>query len=103
MFSAAELKRYQEAWARPGAMTAMLNWYRAAPRVPTERLPHLRVPVPTLVLWGARDPFLKRALATDSMAFCDDGRLTFLEEATHWLQHEEAARVNELTDAFFAR
>lgn len=101
-FNAADLERYRAAWARPGAMTAMLNWYRAATRVPTERLPSMRVTVPTLVLWGARDQFLGRELATDSMPFCDDGRVVFLEEATHWVQHEEAARVNELVDSFFA-
>jgi pimeloyl-ACP methyl ester carboxylesterase len=68
--------------------------------VPTARLPHLRVTVPALILWGARDPFLRRSLATDSVAFCEDGRLLFLEEATHWVQHEEAERVNGLLDAF---
>lgn len=101
-FSAADLERYREAWARPGAMTAMLNWYRAAARVPTERLPNMRLTVPTLILWGARDQFLGRELATDSVPFCDDGRVVFLEEATHWVQHEEATRVNELVGSFFA-
>jgi hypothetical protein len=35
-----------------------------------------------------------------SIDFCDDGRLAFFEEATHWVQHEEAERVNELIDTF---
>jgi len=30
-FSPADLRRYREAWSRPGAPTAMLNWYRALP------------------------------------------------------------------------
>jgi epoxide hydrolase 4 len=101
-FTAATLKHYREAWERPGAITAMLNWYRAAARLPTERLSSLRVIAPTLIIWGARDPFLGRTLATDSFPFCDDGKLIFLEDATHWLHHEEAPRVNQAIASFFS-
>lgn len=100
-FSEGELDEYRRAWARPGAMTAMLNWYRAAGKRPNEgsgRSPQIRVP--TLILWGARDVALDRSLASESVALCDDGRLIFFEEATHWLQHEEAQRVNPLIAEF---
>ena len=89
-----DLAVYRTAWAQPGALTAMLNWYRAALRAAGTRLPRLRVGVPTLVLWGARDPFLGREMAEPSVALCDDGRLEIFESATHWLQHDEAEAVS---------
>ena len=80
----------------------MVNWYRADLRSVGTRLPRLRVGVPTLVLWGARDPFLGREMAEPSVALCDDGRLEFFETATHWLQHDEADAVNDRLRRFLA-
>ncbi|AWK88109.1 alpha/beta fold hydrolase [Azospirillum thermophilum] len=93
-FSADELARYREAWGRPGALTAMLNWYRALRRNP--RPPAVGIPVPTLILWGDRDAFLDSSLADEAAALCDDARVVHLPRATHWVQHEEADTVNRL-------
>jgi pimeloyl-ACP methyl ester carboxylesterase len=94
-FSDEDLARYRQAWSRPGALTAMVNYYRAALQSRGPR-PSLRVTVPTSIVWGARDAFLGRELAADSAAFCDDVRVTYLEDATHWVQHEEALRVADI-------
>jgi pimeloyl-ACP methyl ester carboxylesterase len=92
-FSATDLDRYRAAWRQPGAYTAMVNWYRAAVRErPTPRT--TRVRVPTRVLWGARDQFLAREMARESVDYCDDGSLRYFETATHWLQHEEPEAVS---------
>jgi epoxide hydrolase 4 len=101
-FTDEDLRLYRDAWSQPGAMTAMLNWYRAAARRSSRLGPHLRVTVPTLLLWGARDRALLREMAPPSIGLCDDGRLVFFEEATHWVQHEEADRVNPLLVEFFS-
>jgi pimeloyl-ACP methyl ester carboxylesterase len=93
-FSEADLALYRAAWERPGAMTAMIDYYRAALRAPPRQPLDQRVRVPTLLLWGARDRFLGREMALPSIDRCDDGRLVFLEEATHWLHHEEPEEVN---------
>jgi pimeloyl-ACP methyl ester carboxylesterase len=93
--TADDLARYREAWAQPGALTAMVNWYRAAFRAPGRRLATPRVRVPTLVLWGACDRFLGRELVAPSAALCDEARVVFYEGATHWVQHDEAEAVNE--------
>ncbi len=93
-FTDADFARYREAWSRPGAFPAMVNWYRAALRAPPAIPADARVHVPTLVLWGAKDRFIRRKYAEKSAAMCDDGRLEVFEEATHWVQHEEAGRVN---------
>jgi pimeloyl-ACP methyl ester carboxylesterase len=35
------------------------------------------------------------------LQYCADGKLTYFPDATHWLQHEEPERVNELLIEFF--
>lgn len=94
-FTAADLDAYRRAWAQPGAFTAMVNWYRAVARVPPQRAASPRITVPTLLLWGKQDRFFDWDIARPSVEMCDDGRLVFFPEATHWLQHEEAPRVNQ--------
>lgn len=92
-FSPSDLARYAEEWRRPGAVSAMLNWYRALARLPRENDPP-RIAAPTLILWGRRDPALQPGLAEASLALCDRGRLQWIPEATHWVQHEAPETVN---------
>ncbi len=99
-FTNNDLDIYRQAWSQPKANTSMLNWYRAVMQKPPTPPENLRITVPTLLIWGAQDKFLGRELAQPSIDLCDDGRLVFFEEATHWVQHEEAGRVNELIDTF---
>jgi pimeloyl-ACP methyl ester carboxylesterase len=99
-FSEADLAVYRQAWSQPGALTAMLDWYRAALRQPPPRPASPRVQVPVLLLWGTRDRFLGREMAPPSVELCDDGRLELLD-ATHWLQHEEPALVQRRLAEFF--
>jgi pimeloyl-ACP methyl ester carboxylesterase len=96
VFSEGVLDRYREAWSQPGAITAMIHWYRAMRQIPGIRPPRRQVEVPTLIVWGARDHFLGVEMAQPSVDLCDDGRLEILEEATHWVHHEEPERVNQL-------
>jgi pimeloyl-ACP methyl ester carboxylesterase len=100
-FSNDDLDEYRQAWSQPHALTSMINWYRSVMQKPPMPPKGRRVSVPTLLIWGADDKFLGRELAQPSIDLCDDGNLIFLEEATHWVQHEEAQQVNELIDAFF--
>ena len=95
-FSAADIAIYRRAWAEPGALTAMLNAYRALGQ--GTRLPRRPGPVtiPVRLLWGDRDAALEPGLADASMAHCSAGELFHFPEATHWLQHEEPERVNAL-------
>lgn len=101
-FSAGMLARYREAWARPGALTAMLNWYRAL-RLSAGAPSAGRIRIPLRVIWGERDPFLERGLAAAGLALCAHGEALRLPEATHWLHHEEPARIGRMLVAFLAR
>lgn len=93
-FSADELDRYREAWCQPHALTSMVNWYRAAMRYSSRRCFDRPIELPTLLIWGARDQFIRRQTAKASIDRCRNGRLVTFEEATHWVHHEESVRVN---------
>ncbi|MGC1617146.1 MAG: alpha/beta hydrolase [Candidatus Acidiferrum sp.] len=99
-FSPDDLALYRAAWSQPGALTAMMNWYRAAARHRT-KFPDSTVHVPTRILWGERDAFLLAEMAHDSLRYCDSAELYTFANASHWLQHEEPARVSELLIDFF--
>ncbi|MBO2009720.1 alpha/beta fold hydrolase [Hymenobacter negativus] len=101
-FSAADLALYQTAWTQPRAMRSMMNWYRAAARYARRLRATGRVAVAVHIIWGEKDAFLERELARASLAFCDNAQLTYLD-ATHWVQHESPARVNELLLAFLGQ
>jgi epoxide hydrolase 4 len=99
-FSEEDLAHYRAAWSQPGALTAMINWYRAAFRTRvtfTDKTVH----VPARILWGERDAFLLAEMARESLAYCINGELFTFANGTHWLQHEEPVRVSELLIEFF--
>jgi len=105
VFSDADLEQYKKSWANKGALTAMLNWYRAALLRPSKLAldpKASRVKVPALLIWGKNDQFVAEAMARESLQYCDDGHLEVFETATHWVQHEKAAEVNTLLSKFFA-
>jgi pimeloyl-ACP methyl ester carboxylesterase len=99
-FSPEDLVQYRAAWSQPGALTAMINWYRALFRVRT-KFPDRTVHVPTRILWGERDAFLLAEMAQESLRYCASAELFTFANASHWLQHEEPARVSELLIDFF--
>lgn len=91
----AEKQRYRDAWAQPGAMTGMINWYRAIMRLrPVPK--STRVKPPTLIIWGKQDAYLKHDMAGKSLRYCDDGRLVMIDDATHWVMQDAPEQVNDL-------
>jgi epoxide hydrolase 4 len=99
-FTEAELVEYRKAWSQPGALTAMLNYYRAAARLRPKLPPQRIITVPTRVIWGAQDQAIIRQAAQMSMEFVQNGELFYIEQAGHFVQHEEPDRVNALIGEF---
>ena len=108
--SPATVDAYVGAWAQPGALTAMLNWYRASPMHPPtaeEPLPNLNpdqfhVRVPTRVIWGERDHALLPGMLDGLDAHVDDLEIVRIPDASHWVVHERPARINELLARWLA-
>ncbi|MFT3892058.1 MAG: alpha/beta hydrolase [Anaerolineales bacterium] len=101
-FSNEDIEKYKEAWSQPGAMTAMINWYRAVMRYQPQMINEARIKVPTLMMWGMKDVALSHRMARPSMDFVEEGNLIFFPDATHWVQHDAAEEVNHyLIDFLF--
>jgi pimeloyl-ACP methyl ester carboxylesterase len=99
-FSDEDFRLYKQAWAQPGALTAMLSWYRAALRYPPKTPSDKRVRIPTRIIWGERDPFLRAEMAAASRELCDHGDLQLVSGASHWVQKDRPAEVCRLLDEF---
>lgn len=101
-FSKEDMQQYKKAWRQPGALRAMINWYRAIRYAKHEAAPGLNeeIQIPTLLIWGKQDRALSHEMARPSIEKCRNGRLEMIEDATHWLQHEKAAQVNRLMEEF---
>lgn len=99
-FSDEDLRVYREAWAKPGALTAMLHWYRAAARYDATKPDRRPITPEALLLWGKRDVALGPWLVEPTLAQCTNARVLWHEQAGHFVQHEEPGWVNEQLLAF---
>ncbi|MDQ6906807.1 MAG: alpha/beta hydrolase [Chloroflexota bacterium] len=105
-FTDADRAAYLAAWSQPGALTGGLNYYRAA-RIgpPTEEetraapRPHGASPaplaVPTLVIWGEADTALLTGNLDGLDAQVANLTIVRIPEGTHWVIHEQPARVDD--------
>lgn len=93
-----EIERYVEALRIPGVVRSAVNYYRAViRRVASGRIPKTRIiDRPVLVIWGDRDRFLGKEMAEPPPRYVPNARTVHLDNATHWVQRDEPARVNEL-------
>jgi pimeloyl-ACP methyl ester carboxylesterase len=94
--------QYREVWQH--GLQGGLNYYRASPLRPATatdpgasavQIPHeaLRIDVPTLLLWAQDDVALLPCLTEGLDAHIPDLKLVPIEQATHWVVHEQPARV----------
>lgn len=54
-----------------------------------------RIASRVLLIWGERDSYCVRGLAEASLRLCDNGRVEYVKDATHWVQHDEPDRCRE--------
>ena len=88
-FSDDVMEQYRESWRQPGALSGMLNWYRALLHFRIDLPPPSSIAVPTLILWGDKDDFAEPSLAEASARLCADVRVRHFPDATHWLVHDQ--------------
>ena len=104
-FTDEDIQRYKEAIARPGALTAGINYYRAAFRYsrlsPAQSFP--KIEVPTLLIWGEKDRYLGIRLTEGLDRWVADLRIERIPEASHWVQNDAPERVNRLMIDFLNR
>ncbi len=90
---------YIKAWSQPGALTGGLNYYRAnrlstSPLADGGKASSFAVNVPTLVIWGEKDPALVPKNLDGLAEFVPQLTIKRLPDASHWLVHRQSADVN---------
>lgn len=98
-FGPGAVAAYQAAWRQPGALTAMLNWYRALFAQDLSIPPAGSISTPTLI-WGDQDAFAEPHLAEASAALCANAKVLHLPAATHWVAHDEPDKVRSAIVGF---
>jgi pimeloyl-ACP methyl ester carboxylesterase len=92
--SQTEVNRYISVFRQRGAVTAAINWYRANYRTLTADDAILDpVTVPTLYIWGNRDPAILRSAAQHNGNYVSGPYTEHFLDAGHWLVQESFAQV----------
>ena len=111
--SDADKQDYVSEWSKPGGMTSMLNWYRGSrlvvpPPGATVPLPAFllrafpKIAVPTLVVWGMRDPALLPIQLGGLDQLVDDLTIVRLPDAGHFAPWEAPSEVASALRDFLA-
>jgi len=106
-----ERAAYLADWSAPGALTAMLNWYRASELVvpaPGEaaelpgwtKLPFPILKVPTLVIWAMRDTALLPVQLGGLYDLVENLKLVQVPDAGHFIPWEKPGPVIRAIDDF---
>ncbi len=88
------LARYRAAASQPGALTAMINYYRANLASLASRAETPMLHTPTLMVWGEQDSALGLELTEGYGPYVADFTLRRLPGVSHWVQQEAPDRVN---------
>ncbi len=103
-FTLQDLQVYRENARQPGALRAMVNWYRALVRGGgARRQTALGFPVietPTLMIWGEEDVALSKETTYGTEKCVTDFRIRYLPRISHWVQQEAPEAVNAMLEAF---
>lgn len=102
MFPAEVTEVYRRNASAPGALTAMLNYYRALvrgrKRIAARGMPVIEVP--TLLIWGEEDVALGKETTYGTDRYVSDLRIRYLPRVSHWVQQEAPEAVNAMLEAF---
>jgi pimeloyl-ACP methyl ester carboxylesterase len=105
-FPAEDLEVYRANAARPGGLTAMINWYRAAFRGGTFRrfrsgdIPVINIP--TLFLWGDADTALSIRATRGTEKYVSNLTFRIFPGVSHWIQQEAPEAVNAMLEAWLS-
>lgn len=104
-FSEEALDIYENGASQPGAVSAMLNYYRATARESLRELwtEYPMVMQPTMVIWGVKDFALRTHLLDGLEKWVPKLRIERIEDSGHWVPEEKPHLVTELLVDFFSK
>jgi len=89
----------------PGALTAMVNYYRANRHIlqtPRDALAR-PIDIPTLIVWGEEDSALGIELLDELEPLVEDLTVRRLPGVSHWVQQEAPEQVNAVLASWLRR
>ena len=103
-FTPEDLAAFRGAAAKPGALTAMINYYRANFKIPPDNLAQDWdiLDIPTLMIWGEEDRALGKELTYGTDTYVRDLELKYIPNCSHWVQQEQPTLVNQYMQDFLA-
>lgn len=111
-FTEEDRQEYLKAWSQPGALTGMLNYYRAAqlgsftgdsPETPPTDPTRFVITVPTLVIWGEKDIYLLPTNLDGMEQYVTNLTIKRIPDGSHWVIHEKPALVNSYIREFIEK
>jgi len=102
------LDHFRDNAAEPGALTAMLNYYRAAVQRPGQWLASRSetvrgIETPTLMVWGEEDSALGKEMTVGTEKYVRDLTIKYLPNVSHWVQQEAPEKVNLALETWLKR
>lgn len=100
-FSDEDVRRFRDAMLKPGALTGMVNYYRATFRnfsaMRELDRSEVRIAAPTLLIWAENDVALGKELTYGmEPLFAGPFRIEYIPSCSHWVNEEQPERVNQL-------
>jgi pimeloyl-ACP methyl ester carboxylesterase len=101
-FTESDLNAYKAAASQPGALTAMLNYYRnILPRIFHHQ--HWQIlAVSTLMIWGEQDVALGKEMTYGTETYVSDLQIKYIANSGHWVQQEQPEIVTQYMKEFLS-
>jgi len=106
-FSDEDIRQFRDAMLKPGALTGMVNYYRATFRnvAAMRELDRstTKIASPTLLIWAEDDIALGKELTYGmEPLFSGPFRIEYIPNCSHWVNEEQPERVNRLLVEFLS-
>ncbi len=101
-FTEADLEAYQDAAAKRGALTSMINYYHNIfPGVFNQQEWGV-LQIPTLMILRENDTALGKELTYDTAEYVANFQIRYIPNCSHWVQEEQPQLVNQYMREFIS-
>ncbi|WP_088241094.1 alpha/beta fold hydrolase [Calothrix rhizosoleniae] len=99
-FTSEDISIFKKAVAQPGALTAMLNYYRNIFKSKRSTKNWQKLDMPTLMIWGENDAALGKELTYGTQSYVNQLQIKYISNCSHWVQQEKPQLVNQYIREF---
>ncbi len=100
-FTQDDEERYINSIKIPGALSSMINYYRALLRYGIG-VRIRKIENPTLIIWGEKDVFLLKDVNQNIDKYVSNIKIEYLPDSSHWVHRDEPDKVNAIIENFLS-